>query len=143
MNTTTKVMLAFFIYTVVAYMDPKDFGDKLTKLGNECHDICTDVTGATEEMIIQVRNGNFIDDEKMKRYVLCLCRVSRLMDKDLKIDMVALNEVLPAGSRKNVPSGARDCLVNARNSDLKEKYDKVYEMEKCLYNLNPDEFIMF
>ncbi|XP_074030871.1 pheromone-binding protein-related protein 6-like [Leptinotarsa decemlineata] len=143
MNNITLPLLALLFYSAYAYLDPKDFGEELTKAANEWHDICTDITGATDDMIKQVRSGNFIEDEKMKRYLLCLWRVSRVADKNLKVDVEAIRQVLPQMLKKETPVKARDCLVNARNSDLKENYDKIYEVEKCLYNLDPEQFIMF
>nr|XP_023019486.1 general odorant-binding protein 83a-like [Leptinotarsa decemlineata] len=121
----------------------QDFGEELTKAATEGHDICTDITGATDDMIKQVRSGNFIEDEKMKRYVLCLWRASRFADRNLKINVEAIRQVLPHMMKKHFPSKARDCIVQARNSDLKENYDKTYEVMKCLYNLDPEGFIMF
>ncbi|XP_023019480.2 pheromone-binding protein-related protein 6 [Leptinotarsa decemlineata] len=144
MNTITLVsFLALCFYSAYAYLDPKKYGEKLSKEGNEWHDICTDVTGATDEMIRQVRDGNFIEEEKMKRYILCLWRVSRIMDRNMKVDHVVLKEVLPEVRHGSFPQETRDCLVNSRNLDLKENYDKIYEFEKCMYKLNPEEFIMF
>ncbi|XP_023019482.1 pheromone-binding protein-related protein 6 [Leptinotarsa decemlineata] len=145
MSSLLKVMLmSFLISSSLAYLDIKDFGEPMRKAAEECHDICTDVTGTTDEQVQQIREGNFIDDEKMKRYILCLWRVAGYMDRNLKINVAKVRQVLP---QELIDSGCHSaavkCLNEARNSGLKENYEKIYELEKCLYKIDPQKFVMF
>ncbi|KAG5880006.1 hypothetical protein JTB14_018106 [Gonioctena quinquepunctata] len=55
------------IWSTTAYIDPSTIEGKLGDHIKKTHDLCVDVTGATEDQIQQVRLGNFPDDERIKR----------------------------------------------------------------------------
>ncbi|XP_023019483.2 uncharacterized protein [Leptinotarsa decemlineata] len=138
----TFLMLVFVFYTAKAFLQREEFGEIFTKLVDECRDICTDISDVSDEAIFQVRDGNFIDDIKIKKYIQCMYRVSKLMDKNLNMNETLLDEVLPKKAKENDFKGmARNCLSEAKKSDIKENHEKVYRFEK-LHDLKPEVFIM-
>ncbi|KAG5879602.1 hypothetical protein JTB14_025249 [Gonioctena quinquepunctata] len=126
-----------------AYFDPAEFPEEFIAMASEWHEICADITSITDDQIDGMRHGVFPEDELLKRYLLCLWRVSGLMDTNLMIHATKLKDVIPKRlADKNLHDLSRRCIDETRNLD-EEKYEKIFLLEKCLYEGNPESFIMF
>ncbi|KAG5879601.1 hypothetical protein JTB14_025248 [Gonioctena quinquepunctata] len=127
------------IWSGNAYFDPA----KIPPIFYEWHEICADVTSVTDDQIDGMRHGIFPEDEMLKRYLLCLWRVAGAMDTNLMINMKRVKEYLPkALTDVDLHGLSRRCIDESRSLDV-EKYEKMFQLEKCLYKGNPENFLMF
>ncbi|KAG5880007.1 hypothetical protein JTB14_018107 [Gonioctena quinquepunctata] len=130
-----------FLWLAAAHMDTSKFPAEIKNLIKYLHDLCTDITGTTEEQIQQVREGNFPDDEKIKRYTLCIWR-NTVMDVNMKLNVTYFKDLLDK-MRPELFELKKKCLDKARNSGFKEKYELTYAVHKCLYEADPEHFVFF
>ncbi|KAG5880009.1 hypothetical protein JTB14_018109 [Gonioctena quinquepunctata] len=135
------LMMISFLCFAAAYMDSSTFPAEVKKLAKYFHDLCTDITGTTDEQIQQVQQGNFPDDERVKRYALCLWRKS-VMDVNMKVNAPYLKELVNK-IKPAMLGPLKECLEIARNSGYKEKYEIPYAIHKCWYEADPENFVFY
>ncbi|KAG5885142.1 hypothetical protein JTB14_032374 [Gonioctena quinquepunctata] len=146
MNQFLQIFIvAVGISSAYAYMDEKDFGEKLLPLTKQWHDKCIFVTETTQASIDAVKNGNFDDnDDAMKRYILCLWLASDQMtikDNRLNLNQKSLKELIPA----KILNGSdlfMNCAKKADKSATDPK-EKTWALAKCTHDADPENFIMF
>ncbi|XP_074030859.1 uncharacterized protein [Leptinotarsa decemlineata] len=137
-------LLAFVLYSANGYLKEEDFGEAATKIAIPLKEMCMEITGASQEVIDQYKIGHFVENEKAQRYVLCLWRVSGLMDKNLKLNETFLDSILPQKERDaDFPGEVKKCHAVIDQLGDEENYQKIFEFEKCLFKLDSADFIMF
>nr|ALR72499.1 odorant binding protein 11 [Colaphellus bowringi] len=140
MKTILKYVILIGVSSTYAYITEEGWGEPLIALANSLHNKCVPITGVTQASIDQVKEGNFIEDEKMKRYVLCLWLVSEVISEKFELN-TEIFKLLP----KKLQDGHNiiGCTKKINGTDVSELYEKTYSVTKCIQKANPDEFIMF
>nr|XP_023029854.1 general odorant-binding protein 83a-like [Leptinotarsa decemlineata]XP_023029860.1 general odorant-binding protein 83a-like [Leptinotarsa decemlineata] len=128
--------------SVYGLLRDEHYGDFFLNVARQLHNKCVPITGVTQDKIDGLKNGVFADDEKLKRYVLCLWIVSEEMNPDLSMHIEKLTKAMP----KKITNGVKmyvDCAKQAERSGITEPHERVYKMVKCYYDADPENFIMF
>ncbi|XP_020298918.1 general odorant-binding protein 99a [Pseudomyrmex gracilis] len=110
--------------------------DELRKLAGGLRKKCTAETGTTIETLDAVELGDFPDDEKLACYFKCVMEKAGVMKKDGKINYKMLSKMMPAAFRHI----GNEMLDECRNIEGKDKCEKAYSFNKCMYNANPVAF---
>ncbi|KAG5885143.1 hypothetical protein JTB14_032375 [Gonioctena quinquepunctata] len=127
-----------------AYLDEKDFGEKLLPLSKQWHEKCMFITGITTASIEAMRIGNFGDEIAVKRYVLCLWLVSDLItvkNKRLTLNKELMKDLVPV-KMVNGFQLSINCTIEADKSE-NEPHEKTWALTKCIHKANPETFVMF
>ncbi|KAG5879605.1 Pheromone/general odorant binding protein superfamily [Gonioctena quinquepunctata] len=99
-----------------------DFPEDFKAKADEWHGICADITSVTDDQIVGMRHGDFPEDDLLKRYLLCIWRVSGVMDTNLRINATIIKGHLPKRLLDvNLHGLARRCIDETRSLD-EEKY---------------------
>ncbi|KAG5885140.1 hypothetical protein JTB14_032372 [Gonioctena quinquepunctata] len=142
MNQIIKLLIAVIGFSsAIAYLLEEDFGDKFLPLTKIWHDQCMVITGAKQESIYTVREGVFDDnDEKMKRYILCLWMVAGVVNKDMVFDFERMKSWMPSN---HACQHYLICWKKTRESGEVEPHELVWKFEKCVQKAIPETFVMF
>nr|AIX97038.1 odorant-binding protein 23 [Monochamus alternatus] len=119
----------------------QEFGPKIQSIAGPVHSRCVFRTGIPQYYIDNVINGIFIDEPLIKSYMTCIFKESRLMfeNGELNYDLGAY--LLPEDIKDEAISNAKYCEVEAKG--IKNVQDRLFQMLKCYYGLDPDIFIFF
>ncbi|XP_074038117.1 uncharacterized protein [Leptinotarsa decemlineata] len=137
----TLLIVVIGLSSSYAYLAEKDYGDKLLALTKVWHNKCVVITGVTQAQIDELKNGQFGDNENAKRYILCLWMFSDVLRPDFTINIPLLKEVMPK-KLVGLTQKYLECL-NDTTSAGTEPYEKTFGIAKCIYNANPEDFLMF
>ncbi|XP_018563381.1 uncharacterized protein LOC108905092 [Anoplophora glabripennis] len=129
------------VSTVEARLRASEFGPRIQSIAPRLHSICKFRTGVLDYSINSVINGVFIDDPLIKSYAACLFRESNLMSARGEFNYELGAYLLPADIKDEAISNAKYCDTEIRGSAKVE--DRLYELLKCFYSLDPDIFIFF
>ncbi|KAG5880003.1 hypothetical protein JTB14_018103 [Gonioctena quinquepunctata] len=132
LNMVFKILIVTVLFW---YANASDIDEEYARL----HDQCLLITGATEDQIKEVQNGNFIEDEKIMRYDLCTWIVSGVIDTKLNMDENSLDRFFPPED-KDLAEVYKECFEVGKNSGKEQPYEQIYGMEKCVYEKDPDRF---
>ncbi|KAG5877195.1 hypothetical protein JTB14_024200 [Gonioctena quinquepunctata] len=143
MNSVSYLLIALVGFsTVASQLGDDDYGEEFLACTKEWHKKCVAITGNNQTSIDAVKKGNFDDnDEKMKRYILCLWFLSGYMDADMNYNKIVY-ETMPK-KIQNAEKIYEECHEIAKQSEEVEKYEKLWALTKCIHARNPETFIMF
>nr|XP_023019479.1 pheromone-binding protein-related protein 6-like [Leptinotarsa decemlineata] len=136
------LMISHLLWTVSAKFDLTEVSDIIQDEILTWHDVCRDVTGTTEEAIKQVQIGHFIDDDALKKYVFCMWRISGVMSTNFKMHFDRVEEYLPERTRGIASQTLKGCHDKVKDKDL-PNFEKTYILQKCLYDEDFDDFVLF
>ncbi|KAG5864140.1 hypothetical protein JTB14_004507 [Gonioctena quinquepunctata] len=112
-QTTRLVWLSIGFSVSFAYLKKEDFGPILAPLAEESHNKCLAITGTSEKFIDYMRQGIFVDDEKLKRYVLCLIIMTDALSPTFEANWKRVEYLMPL-KLKNGPQNVMGCLKEPR-----------------------------
>nr|ALR72509.1 odorant binding protein 21 [Colaphellus bowringi] len=128
------LILYMFTAPVQGWMSDDKFGDKLEKMYRLWHDDCMKKTGAPENTVELIRSGIFPDDPRMKAYNRCL--YTDVMDKNARLLPEKLDYYIYPAFGKTGLKMYLDCEEKVK--DEANYDDRVYKMQQCIYEANPD-----
>lgn len=94
------------------------------------HEECLKETGADPAICLKAKNGEFVDDPKLKEQILCFNKKANFQNSDGKfnIDIIRshINQVLKDENLTN-------SLVDKCVKDLDTPQESAFQAAKCLY----------
>ncbi|KAG5885144.1 hypothetical protein JTB14_032376 [Gonioctena quinquepunctata] len=126
------VIVVICVSLAYAYLDEKDFGEKLLPLSKQWHEKCMFITGITTESIEAMKIGNFGDEVAVKITV---------KNKRLTLNRELIKDLVPV----KMVNGFQlfiNCTIEADKSE-DEPHEKTWALAKCIHKANPETFIMF
>nr|QID58960.1 odorant-binding protein [Galleria mellonella] len=108
---------------------------------NIIHNECVSKTKVAEEDITNCENGIFKDDVKLKCYMFCVVEELNLVDDNNEVDYEMLISLFPEQYQKRALSLVESC----KHLDMKEKEScqRVFDIHKCSYAVDPDFYFIF
>ncbi|KAF2893186.1 hypothetical protein ILUMI_12987 [Ignelater luminosus] len=103
--------------------------------------VCQPKNKVTDAQIDAMHKGEFPEDRSLMCYMECCLRTARLM-KDGKADLdIMLKQIqtLPESRREPTIESAMNCKDSITGT---EKCEIAYQIYKCLYEDNPDNFFL-
>ncbi|CAH1171131.1 unnamed protein product [Phaedon cochleariae] len=146
-----KILFSLFVMlsisSIYAQMDVSDYGVALDKVHTEMHDKCTKDHPVTHADIWRVKIGIFDDNnEEMKKYILCLWRISGMIDLDtFRLSKILLDVYLPKEVHKgNGPNMYLECAAKGRDLPAGTALqERTWVLMKCVQHADPVNFVMF
>nr|QUP79504.1 odorant binding protein 11 [Monochamus saltuarius] len=132
---------ALAVSTVEASLSPWEFGPRIMSIAGPLHSACVFKTGIPQYLIDNVINGIFIDQPLIKSYMTCLFRGSLLVSENGELNYNVMAYLAPEQIRDEAISNSKYC--EGKLKDIERMEDKLFQIVKCYYNLNPDIFIFF
>nr|XP_023022142.1 uncharacterized protein LOC111510449 [Leptinotarsa decemlineata] len=124
-----------------AALDEKDFGSSLQQVYKSFHDKCNMVVGINQKDIDEMKNGTFANDERAQRYVLCLYVFSGVLSTDLSVNIDLLEYYAPGKINEQTYI---DCIEETKKSGIHEPaHLMVWKATQCIYNKDPENFLMY
>ncbi|CAH1107298.1 unnamed protein product [Psylliodes chrysocephalus] len=122
----------------------KDFGDNLTAVAKDLHKKCMVTSGCLTECVRKIKAAEFDPDSiPSKKYVACLWTASGLLTKGFELNSTLLEELMPPTiSNEEIPTYLK-CVEEGKNSAEKKFRDKIFVTTKCIYDTDPEKYIMF
>ncbi|XP_072399551.1 uncharacterized protein [Diabrotica undecimpunctata] len=137
-----KIFLCFTVLCCVQYgfalLTPDKLGSHLNKVRSSLQTNCKVLTGATQDQIDQVRQGNFDQDSNIKNYAACVYLQSRLLNKNFDFDLIMFDYYMPPN--KDLYLEYLKCNEKWRNTKLVFA-QKVWNMIRCVYQQDPANFV--
>ncbi|KAM3967922.1 general odorant-binding protein 83a [Aphomia sociella] len=117
------------------------FSDEINEIMEHIHNECVSKTGVAEEDIINCENGIFKDDIKLKCYMYCLLEETSLVDENEVVDYDMLVSFIPEEYVKR----ATNMIYACKYLDTKDKgkYQRAFDVHKCLYKKDPEFYFIF
>nr|ALR72504.1 odorant binding protein 16 [Colaphellus bowringi] len=125
---------------VSAYLSEEDYGPKLSAVANKVHNACIKKHAVNEDTIMQVRKGNFVEDELIKKYISCIWLLSTVLDESGNLNIKIINDLCPPKGKDTLPKIYHDC--HAENAGVSQLDEKVYNIMKCWYEKDPELFFV-
>ncbi|XP_072392639.1 pheromone-binding protein-related protein 6-like [Diabrotica undecimpunctata] len=121
----------FFVVTLVAHfasaVEPTGERAKLAKV---LQDACNRRVGISEEEIGKLKAGVFTDDDKSKKYVLCLYQSVKALQVDGDLGYDIIEDVAPPALKPTAREDFKGCFDKQKDSDLGQK---LYNTLKCVF----------
>ncbi|KAG5877170.1 hypothetical protein JTB14_014491 [Gonioctena quinquepunctata] len=141
MNRILQFFLAVMAFSVAhASLDEKDIDQHLIPLFKKWHKQCIAITGAEEGILLTLKNGQFNDDDKTKRYTLCLWIVSEVIAPDGTLDEEKFLKYSPSILKEKALPLFKKCRKEAEETGAKELYEIMWLRAKCTYNTTSKEY---
>nr|ALR72508.1 odorant binding protein 20 [Colaphellus bowringi] len=102
------------------------------------HAECISQTGATEDMIVNARNGDFSEDNKLKCYMKCVFEELGVLDDDGKVDIDGILAMLPDEYKDVATTVFNKCGTQA-GTDV---CDAIFQTHKCYYAANSEHYFL-
>ncbi|CAG9812950.1 unnamed protein product [Phaedon cochleariae] len=142
MYKSSVYIILFFIAVEFssAYLKLEELGEKLSKLAPVLHNTCVKKTGIPEATISSMREGNFKEEDKSKEYVTCIWLESQIIKPDGTLNRDRMMELCPPQIKETGPKIVLGCWEKVEEVTPLEK--RVYELQKCFYKSDPENYIM-
>nr|USH46139.1 odorant binding protein 9 [Apriona germarii] len=108
--------------------------EEIQELVNMLHTTCVDETGTQEDYIEKAKNGEFVDDEKFKCYLMCVMSQMACIDEDGIVDVDATIAVIPEEYQELAAPIIRKCDTQKGSTPC----ENAWLTHKCYYNENPE-----
>ncbi|XP_072398734.1 uncharacterized protein [Diabrotica undecimpunctata] len=139
-----KFVLCFAVFCCIqygcAFLTPDKLGPHMNKVRKSVHNNCKVLTGATEDQIDQLREGNFDQGDEVKNYATCAWLQARTINNKFELDPSMLNYYMP--KNKDLYFEYFKCDEELKDSKLEFK-DKVWSIMKCLHKIDSENFVLF
>ncbi|XP_057335569.1 general odorant-binding protein 83a-like [Microplitis mediator] len=100
---------------------------------------CAAKTGLTPELQEAHKNRDFVDDEKLKCYIYCICKMTKMLDKDNNVNLDSvrkqLRAVLPEDLAEKSIKAHEECTAKVTT---KESCELAYQYAICFHGIVPD-----
>ncbi|KAG5874294.1 hypothetical protein JTB14_005724 [Gonioctena quinquepunctata] len=137
----SSVIVLIFAGSAMSLMKKEDLGPKLLELVDTLHKECVHKTGVDEKTIEGVGSGTFVEDIKIKKYIECLWIEAAVVDEAGLINMDMISELSPPQLKDLYLRLITYCY--SKNEGISPLYEKIYKIAKCIYEKDPEHFIMF
>lgn len=95
---------------------------------------CIKQTGVNPDLIKEARQGQFAEDEALKKFTLCFFQKSGIFSSDGKLNAEVALSKLPAGVDK---VAVKKVLEDCKTKTGKDAADTAYKIFKCYYKGTP------
>ncbi|CAG9813191.1 unnamed protein product [Phaedon cochleariae] len=136
-----SALLVFISTPVTPSLSKSDYGKEFLALSQILHNTCIKASGTTQEMIDKVSAGEFLDEAKIKKYVSCVWLESTIIGKNGELNIELGAKLCPPKVKSSFPKDVEECW--AKSGKVTPLEDRIYDMVKCTYQKNPNNFIMF
>ncbi|XP_023014266.1 general odorant-binding protein 69a [Leptinotarsa decemlineata] len=102
------------------------------------HAECTSQTGVSEDLIVNARNGDFSEDNKLKCYMKCIFEELGALEDDGSIDVDGMIAILPDEIKETATPIFTKCGTQA-GVDV---CDAIFQTHKCYYAGNPQMYFL-
>nr|AXO78380.1 odorant binding protein 2 [Xylotrechus quadripes] len=128
------------VLTLINLFCPIAFGlsEEMQELANMLHSTCIGETGVSEENIQKAKTGDFVDDEKLKCYIMCTMAQMACINENGIIDVEATIAVLPEEFQEMAAPIIRKCDTQKGKSPC----ENAWLTHKCYYNENPQGYFL-
>ncbi|XP_056632197.1 uncharacterized protein LOC130442140 [Diorhabda sublineata] len=143
-----KLIPVIFILSALQFtscIDITDFGPNLMKDYKRIHDNCVALTGATDGMIGEVKDGVFNDENDIiKEYTACIWLNVGVIDSKLNMNLEKMAYYWPSKISPDQISIYASCIKNAREeTKLTTTVEKIWGIAKCIEDEIPEDHIFF
>ncbi|XP_056633247.1 uncharacterized protein LOC130442882 [Diorhabda sublineata] len=139
-NMVLLLVVVCIIPSAFSAVQEDQFSPTLVSIYKDWTQRCKMYTGTTEDLIKQSREGNFPEDDSIKRYTDCVwTHHNYLISPDRSIDERKLKYLLPKGSEPIIEAIKKCTADNSGETDDKEFY---WKMHKC-YHANVDSSMYY
>ncbi|XP_014473740.1 PREDICTED: pheromone-binding protein-related protein 6-like [Dinoponera quadriceps] len=108
--------------------------DELKKLAGGMRKKClAEISGVTNEMLVEAEQGEFPDDNNLACYFKCVMEKGGVLKKDGKINFKVLNKMMPPAFKKV----GSEMLDECREINGNDNCELAYNFNKCMFNANP------
>ncbi|KAG5874293.1 hypothetical protein JTB14_005723 [Gonioctena quinquepunctata] len=136
-----SVISLIFAGSVMAALNREDFGPKLEEIAERLHRVCTNRSEVAEETIAGVATGIFPEDIRIKKYMECLLLEAKVMDQNHVINYEPIEKYSPPQLKEKLLHRIQNCYD--KTEGITPLYQRIYDLMKCVYEDDPENFIIF
>ncbi|PNF18644.1 hypothetical protein B7P43_G05049 [Cryptotermes secundus] len=139
-------MLSLLTTTYILFVGMALAGSPLDKLDddtkamlNMLHETCVGQTGVQESQIDNARHGDFAEDDNFKAYLGCVYQQTGALGDDGVADYDTIIGMLP----DVIADRGGKMISKCRHVKESSAAATAFELNKCLYNADPEFFFIF
>ena len=96
----------------------------------QAHDVCVKETSVSTELIIKGRNGDFVDDDKLKNFIFCFFKKIGFQNEAGEFQLNVIRAKLSSDYK---PEEVNKLIETCSGVKGKNPADKAFEAYKCYY----------
>ncbi|CAG9864579.1 unnamed protein product [Phyllotreta striolata] len=137
------LILAVFLTVANCALKPEEYSPALKDIADELHFQCQMLTGVKEDDINEIRGGKLKDNIEIKRFFACLWIHSGVLSVGkLEIDEALAKKMEPPNSNGKTVQIFSSCAKKGRESGEKDILEKIWSINVCVFNTDPENFII-
>nr|AWC67987.1 odorant-binding protein 11 [Matsumurasca onukii] len=117
----------------------EDMSDQHKEIMQKLHNTCVQETGVSEDAISNAAKGTFAEDGKLSCYMKCLVVQLGVFSEEDGFDSEAFVEMVPDHMKETMSEVVNKCTPLSGSTSC----DKIFQFNKCFYNVNPQKFVIF
>ncbi|XP_056633287.1 uncharacterized protein LOC130442905 [Diorhabda sublineata] len=142
MKLLAVVLVSCFIIYVECVIPKELLSDTIKRKEAEWHDKCKRYTGVAENVIDDMKDGNFPNDESAKRYISCIWTLNGPFDRDYRMDSLKMLDFLHDNHLEDGTEYVR-CNQEAINSGAKS-FELFWNMQQCIQkSVDSSKYLLF